>query len=120
VGVEVRKNGVAGEEMLQLIKGVLMLGCPCPGLVGFGKRTEGFSDGGIIGDKSGTVVGHTEETTNFMSGSRGTGIVDGRDFLGVWEETISGEFIAKEVDAGFVELALFGINVNGRKRSKTA
>ena len=83
VGVEVRENGVAGEKMLQLIKGVLMLGCPCPGLIGFGKRTEGFVDGGIIGNKPGTVLGHTEETANFMSGGRGTGIVDGRDFLGV-------------------------------------
>ena len=92
------QNGVAGEKMR-----------PCPGLIGFGKRTEGFSDGGIIGDKSGTVVGHTEETANFMSGGRGTGIVDGRDFLGVWGETISGEYIPKELDAGFVELALFGI-----------
>jgi hypothetical protein len=108
VGVEIRVNGVAGEKMLQLIKSVLMLGCPCPGLIGFGKRAEGFGDGGIIGDKSGTVVGHTEETANFMSGDR-TGIVDGRDFLGVWGETISGEYIPKEFDAGFVELALFGI-----------
>ena len=109
VGVEVRENGVAGENMLKLIKGVLMMGCPCPGLVGFGKRTEGFSDGGIIGDNSGTVVGHTEETANFMSGGSGTGVVDGRDFLGVWGETISVEYIPKELDAGFVELALFGI-----------
>ena len=44
-----------------------------------------------------------------MSGGRGTGIVDGRDFLGVWGETISGEYIPKELDAGFVELALFDI-----------
>jgi hypothetical protein len=49
VGVEVRENGVAGDKMLQLIKSVLMLGCPCPGLIGFGKRTEGFGDVGIIG-----------------------------------------------------------------------
>ncbi len=109
VGVEVRENGVAGEKILQLIKSVLMLGCPCPRLIRFGKRTEGFGDSGIIGDKSGTVVGHTEETANFMSGGRGAGIVDGRDFLGVWGETISGEYISKELDAGFVELALFGI-----------
>ena len=34
LGVEVRENGVAGEKMLQLIKGVLMLGCLCPGLIG--------------------------------------------------------------------------------------
>ena len=40
--VEIQENGVAGEEMLQLIKSVLMLGCPCPGLIGLGKRTEGF------------------------------------------------------------------------------
>jgi hypothetical protein len=109
VGIEVRENCVAGEKMLQLIKSVLMMGCPCPGLIGFGKHTEGVGDGGIIGDKSGAVVGHTEKTANFMSGGRGTGIVDGRDFLGVWVEAISGEYIPKELDAGFVELALFGI-----------
>ena len=95
--------------MLQLIKSVLMLGCPCLGLIGFGKRTERFGYGGIIGDESGTVVGHTEEAANFMSGGRGACIVDGGDFLGVWRETIFGEDIPKELDARFVELALFGI-----------
>jgi hypothetical protein len=38
--VEIQENGVTGEEMLQLIKSVLMLGCPCPGLIGLGKRKE--------------------------------------------------------------------------------
>ncbi|CAB3979846.1 Hypothetical predicted protein [Paramuricea clavata] len=66
------------------------------------KQTVHQGDGGIIGDKPGTVVGHTEETANFMSGGRGTGIIDGRDFLGVWGETIAGEYIPKELDAGFV------------------
>ena len=66
---------IAG-KMFQLIKRVLMLRCPCSGLVRFGKHTERFGDGGIIKDKSGTVVGHTEETANVMSGGRGTGVVD--------------------------------------------
>ena len=95
--------------MFQLIKRVLMLGCPCPGLVGFGKRTERFGDGGIVGNESGAVVGHTQETANFMSGGRGTGVADGRNFLGVWEKTIAGKNVSKELNARFVELALFCI-----------
>ena len=96
--------------MFQLIKRVLMLGCPCPGLVGFGKRTERFGDGGgIVGNELGAVVGHTEETANFMSGSRGTGVADGRNFLGVWGKTIAGKNISKELNARFVELVLFCI-----------
>ena len=67
VGIKVRENGVAGVKMLQLIKSVLMLGCSCscPGLIGFGKRMERFGDGGIIGNKSGAVVGHAEKTANW-------------------------------------------------------
>ncbi|CAB3977115.1 Hypothetical predicted protein [Paramuricea clavata] len=41
--VEIRENGVAG-EMLQLIKSVLMLGCPCPGLIGLGQALEDLDD----------------------------------------------------------------------------
>ena len=74
--------------MFQQVKRLFMLGCPCPWLVGFGERTKGAGYGGIIGDESGTVVGHTEETANFLSGGGGTGVVDGRDFLGVWGETV--------------------------------
>jgi hypothetical protein len=88
---------------------VSILWCPCPGLIGFGKRTEGFGDGRIIGNKLTTVVGHTQETSSFISGCRGIGIVDGRDFLGIWGEIISEEYLPKELNARFVELALFGI-----------
>ena len=99
--------------MFQLIKRVLMLmlmlRCPCPGLVRFGKRTERFGDGGTVGNESGAAVGHTEETANFMCGGRGTGVVDGRNFLGVWGKTIAGKNISKELNARFVELALFCI-----------
>ena len=83
-----------------------MLGCPCPGLVGFGKRTERFGYGGIVGNESGAVVGHTKETANFMSGGGGTSVADGRNFLGVWGKTIAGKNISKELNARFVELAL--------------
>ncbi len=122
VGVEVRENGVAGEKTLQLIKSVLMLGCPCPRLIRFGKRTEGFGDSGIIGDKSGTVVGHTEETANFMSGGRGAGIVDGRDFLGVWGETIRENTYPKNSMLDLLNSHFLPFNVRflERKRSKTA
>ena len=92
--------------MFQLIKRVLMLGCPCLGLVGFGKRAEWFGDGGIVGNELGAVVGHTKETANFMSGGRGTGVADGRNFRGVWGKTIAGKNISKELNARFVELAL--------------
>ena len=35
------------------------------------RNSKQFGYGGIIGDESGTAVNHTEETSNFMSGSSG-------------------------------------------------
>ena len=99
-----------------------MLGCRCPGLVGFGKRTERFGDGGIVGNESGAVVGHTEETANFMSGGRGTGVADGRNLLGVWGKTIAGKTYPKNSMLDLLNSHFFAFKVRflERKRSKTA
>ena len=65
---------------------------------------KGFHDGGKVLDETGTLLGHAEKGTQLSQISRFSHVLKCFNFLRGSGETISREYVPKELDAWLVEL----------------